>query len=78
MWRTYGLAFGDEKLLELDKQLRDYGIHNKSELRFYRIFRGGQHRRQQQTSSRESHSQQQQHKYQSKHKSYQLSKTKRY
>lgn len=41
VWRKYGLMFGEEKLLDMDKQLRDYGIQNKSELRFFQIFQSG-------------------------------------
>ena len=37
VWRNYGLRFDNEKLADDEKQLRDYGIANKSELTFFRL-----------------------------------------
>lgn len=36
VWKTYGLIFDNEKLIDNNKSLRDYGIVNNSQLNFYR------------------------------------------
>lgn len=36
VWRRYGLVFENEKLIDDDKQLRDYGVVSKSEIRFFK------------------------------------------
>ncbi len=38
IWRNYCLMFDGLKLLEPNKSLRDYGIKNKSELTFCKIY----------------------------------------
>lgn len=37
IWKNYCLSFNDEKLLDNNKSLRDYGIKNKSELNFLKL-----------------------------------------
>lgn len=37
VWKNYCLMFEEEKLTDNLKQLRDYGLKNKSELTFYQF-----------------------------------------
>ena len=36
VWKSYCLMHADQKLLDNDRQLRDYGVKNKSQLSFHK------------------------------------------